>query len=495
MKKHLIRLHPLGKEIRVNHGTPLMDVLHEYGIEFPCGGRGRCGKCRFRLLEGDVEMGGQHRQKAGALGLGPGWRLACFSSCTGDITLEVEQFNHIILADESEFEFEPQQGYGIAVDLGTTTVVAQLINLRDGKVVEAETMLNPQQRFGADLISRIQASIDGHAPEMTGIIRTSIGTMIGLMLRKHPVKIRRAVLVGNTVMQQLFSGSDVTPLATYPFQPADTGKRAFTAKELGWNFPVGEDVVFFPSIGGFVGSDILAGIAATGLYKKEEPHGLIDLGTNGEIAVGNRHGIICASTAAGPAFEGSNISAGMRAVTGAISSFRMEGDHLAATVIGNGTARGICGSALIDAIALLRKMEAIGSYGEILSGDASITLSGKISLSQKDIHEFLLAKAALATGFSILTNRLSLVQEDIGEFFIAGGFGNYIHLPHLTVTGAIGLPVERIRKMGNTALIGAKMFLFSGLPLAEEILRITNHISLERDPGFQDIFISHMFLE
>jgi uncharacterized 2Fe-2S/4Fe-4S cluster protein (DUF4445 family) len=440
-------------------------------------------------------MSSQHRLKAGELGLGPDWRLACFSSCTGDITLEAEQFNHIILADESEFEFEPQEGYGVAVDLGTTTVVAQLISLKDGKVLEAETMLNPQQRFGADLISRIQACIDGHAPEMTKIIRNSIGTMISLMLKKHPVKIRKAVLVGNTAMQQLFNGSDVTPLATYPFQPSDTRERILTAKELSWNFPVVEEVVFFPSIGGFVGSDILAGLAATGLYKKEDPHGLIDLGTNGEISVGNRHGIICASTAAGPAFEGSNISAGMRAVTGAISSFRMEGDHLAATVIGNGAARGICGSALIDAIALLREIGAIGSYGEILSGDASIPLTGKISLTQKDIHEFLLAKAALATGFSILTNRLLLGPEDIREFFIAGGFGNYIHVPHLTETGAIGLPVEKIRKMGNTALIGAKMFLFSGLPLAEEILKITNHISLESDPGFQDIFISHMFLE
>jgi uncharacterized 2Fe-2S/4Fe-4S cluster protein (DUF4445 family) len=433
--------------------------------------------------------------KAGELGLGPGWRLACFSSCTGDIILEVEQFNHIILADESEFEFEPQEGYGVAVDLGTSTLVAQLISLEDGKVLQAETMLNPQQRFGADLISRIQACIDGHAAEMTGIIRASIGSMIGQMLRKHPVKIRKAVLVGNTVMQHLFSGSDVAPLSTYPFQPADTGERIFTAEKLGWNFPVGEDVIFFPSIGGFVGSDILAGIAATGLHRGESYTALIDLGTNGEVVVGNRERIVCASTAAGPAFEGANISAGMRAVTGAISSFRMEGGHLSATVIGNGTARGICGSALIDAVALLRETGAIGSYGEILSGDTNIPLTGKISLTQKDIHEFLLAKAALATGLSILTNQLSLVQEDIQEIFIAGGFGNYIHLPHLSETGAIGLPVEKIRKMGNTALIGAKMFLFNGLPLAEEILKITNHISLEKEAGFQDVFISHLFLE
>jgi len=495
MKKHLIRLHPLGKDIRVNHGTPLMDVLHEFGIEFPCGGRGRCGKCRFRLLEGEVAISRQHRLKAGELGLGPDWRLACFSSCTGDITLEVEQFNHIMLADESEFDFIPSEGFGIAVDLGTTTVVAQLVDLSNARVIDAATMLNPQLRFGSDLISRIQAGMDGHATEMKLLIRQAIGDMISGMLKKHPVNITRIVLVGNTVMQHLFKGADITPLACYPFQPADPGLCAFTTSDLRWKFRVEESVYFFPSIGGFVGSDILAGIAATGLHRKEEPHGLIDLGTNGEIAVGNRYGIICASTAAGPAFEGANISAGMRAVTGAISSFRMEGGHLSATVIGNGTARGICGSALIDAVALLRKTGAIGSYGEILSGGTNIPLTGKISLTQKDIHEFLLAKAALATGLSILTNQLSLVQEDIQEIFIAGGFGNYIHLPHLSETGTIGLPVEKIRKMGNTALIGAKMFLFNGLPLAEEILKITNHISLEKEAGFQDVFISHLFLE
>lgn len=144
MKKHTIRLHPLGKEIQVNDQTPLIDVLHEFGIEFPCGGNGTCGKCKVRLLNGHIQTTELHRQKLDKLALTADWRLACFSNCTNDIPLEIGQFDHLILADETEFDFIPQVGYGIAVDLGTTTVVAQLINLSSAKVLAVETMLNPK---------------------------------------------------------------------------------------------------------------------------------------------------------------------------------------------------------------------------------------------------------------------------------------------------------------------------------------------------------------
>lgn len=494
MRKHNIRLHPLGKEIQVNDQTPLIDVLHEFGIEFPCGGQGTCGKCKVRLLEGQIETTQQHRQKLDKLGLRSDWRLACMSQCTSDITLEIEQFSHIILADESEFNFMPQNGFGIAVDLGTTTIVAQLIDLKSAKVLAAETMLNPQVKFGADLISRIQACLDGHANEMTKLIRSAVGSMICLMLSKHQVTPNKVVLVGNTAMQLIFSGCDVSPLSTYPFHATDLGMKIFQAGELGWDFNLVNDVRFYPSIASFVGSDILAGIAATGLHTKEKHTALIDLGTNGEIVVGNSDRIVCASTAAGPAFEGANISMGMRAVTGAISSFHLNNEKIQANVIGNTAPKGICGSALIDAIAILRKLDRIGLFGEINSGDAQINLTGKIFLTQKDINEFQLAKAAIAAGMTILANNLSISLEDIHEVYIAGGFGNYINLGHVVETGMINLPEEKIRKMGNTALIGAKMFLFADETIAEDILKKTSHINLEGDPDFQDIYVDKMLL-
>jgi len=492
MKTHSVSLQPLGKSIQVHDQTPLIDVLHEFGIEFPCGGKGTCGKCKVKLLEGAIDITEMHQRKLETLGLSSDWRLACYSACTTDITLEIEQFSHLILADESDFEFEPQVGFGIAVDLGTTTLVAQLVDLSNSKVLAVETMLNPQVRFGADLISRIQACLDGNATELTRLIRRSIGTMMEQLLRKQDIEIQRIAIVGNTVMQHIFSNCDVSALAEYPFHTEDLGQKEFEVESLGWHVKVAQNVTFFPSIGSFVGSDILAGIAATGLHRKESYTALIDLGTNGEIVVGNMHQIVCASTAAGPAFEGSTISMGMRAVTGAISSIELKEDALSATVIGNVAPKGICGSALVDAIAILRKLDKIGSFGEILSGESTIPLVEKVVLSQKDINEFQLAKAAIAAGLEILCNTLQIERSDIETLYIAGGFGNYLNINHLVETGMIELPGGKIHKMGNTALIGAKMFLFSNEETIADILSKTKHVNLECDKHFQDIYVDKM---
>ena len=495
MKKHTICLYPLGKELQVNDQTPLIDVLHEFGIEFPCGGKGTCGKCKVRLLNGAIKITGIHQRKMEQLDLSSDWRLACFSRCTDNITLEIEQFNHLILADESEFDFFPQEGFGIAVDLGTTTIVTQLVDLSSAKVLAVETMLNPQVKFGADLISRIQSCLDGNSAEITQMIRSAIGTMIELMLKKCEIEIQKVIIVGNTVMQLIFSSCDISPISQYPFHTYNLGMKSFDPVELGWKFHVKEKVQFYPSIGSFVGSDILAGIAATGLHKKDNYTALIDLGTNGEIVIGNKYQIVCASTAAGPAFEGANISMGMRAVTGAISSLNLIEGVIKASVIGNTSPKGICGSALIDAIAIFRKMDIIGIFGEINSGEQSISLAGKVNITQKDINEFQLAKAAISAGLEILANKLSIQISDIEEVYIAGGFGNYINIENVVTTGIIELPEEKIHKMGNTALIGAKMFLFSEQGISVEILSKTEHISLESNPNFQDIYVEKLLFQ
>jgi uncharacterized 2Fe-2S/4Fe-4S cluster protein (DUF4445 family) len=492
MSKHKIILHPLGKELVVNDQTPLIDALHEFGVEFPCGGKGTCGKCRVRLLEGEVEMNDPHREKLRKLNLAGDWRLACYSQCTGDITLEIGQFDHLILADESDFEFQPQEGFGIAVDVGTTTLVAQLVDLSNARVLAVETLLNPQVKYGADLISRIQAGLDGHTDAMCRSIRKAIGEMAVKMARAHEVSVRKVVMVGNTAMQLIFSHGNLAPLAAYPFHADDLGIKSFTPEELEWPFSVEESIYFFPAIGSFVGSDILAGIASTGMHRKEETTALIDLGTNGEIVVGSRQGMVCASTAAGPAFEGANISMGMRAVTGAISSLHLDGEEIGAVVIGNTTPKGICGSALIDAIAILRQLDLIGMFGEINSGEEQIPIAGKVTLNQKDINEFQLAKAAIAAGLEILSRTLGIRVDDISRLYIAGGFGNYIDIGNVNATGMIALEPGKIHKMGNTALIGAKMFLFTGPDAGEEILPIIRHINLESDKDFQDIYVDHM---
>jgi uncharacterized 2Fe-2S/4Fe-4S cluster protein (DUF4445 family) len=354
--------------------------------------------------------------------------------------------------------------------------------------------LNPQVKFGADLISRVQAVIDGHAKEMTKIIRSTLAQMIEKLLDRKDIELENISIVGNTAMQLVFCDLDVTPLSNFPFHVEDLGMKSFFPEELGWNIKLKDKVRFHESIGSFVGSDILAGIAATKLHTKEKYTALIYLGTNGEIVVGNKDRIVCASTAAGPAFEGANISMGMRAVTGAISSINIENEKIVAKVIGNTKPRGICGSALIDAISALKKLDLIGMFGEILSGEESLKLVGEVRITQKDIQEFLLAKAAIAAGLNILASNLSINLDEISEVYIAGGFGNYINIDNVISTGMIELPGERIHKMGNTALIGAKMFLFKDADFIKSILGKITHINLEGDPDFQDIYVNKMML-
>jgi len=493
-KKAKISLQPLGKQITVNTGTPLIDVLHEFGVEFPCGGKGTCGRCKVKLLQGELLADTIQQQKLDKLRLGKNWRLSCFCKVESDITIEIAQFEDIILADNTTFRFKPKEGFGIAVDVGTTTLVAQLLDLKTGHVLDVATALNPQVKFGADLISRIQSCLDGKQEEMQMLIREKTGEMIRSLLEKNPVEISKMVLVGNTAMHHIFSGLNVQPLSFYPFESPDLGMQQFSSEQLIWKLPAQTEIRFYPSIGSFVGSDILAGIAAINMAERENFTILIDLGTNGEIVLGNQEKIICASTAAGPAFEGAKISQGMRAVTGAISSVQFENGKMKCHVIGNVPAKGICGSGLVDAMAVLLQQEKIGMFGEINSGEEKIELTKGVFLTQQDIREFQLAKAAIAAGLQILLNTFEITFDEVENVFIAGGFGNFLNLKHVIQTGLIGTAEEKIVKMGNTALIGAKMFLFGNESFIQQILEKASHINLEGDSNFQDIYIEKMML-
>ena len=500
-----IKLQPLGKTIEVNYGTPLKDVLHEFGIEFPCGGKGTCGSCKIKLLEGELKVDNIQQQKLDKLKLGQEWRLACYCAAESDFTLEVSQFENIILADNTTFEFVPQPGFGIAVDLGTTTIVVQLVNLENGHILDSFSDINPQTKYGGDLISRIQSCLDGNSDMLKNLVREKIGDMIRSVLLKNSVDVYKVAIVGNTAMHHIFSGLNVHPLSFYPFEPPDIGAQKFSPEQLNWNLHEKSEITFYPSIGSFVGSDILAGIAATKMAEKREYSVLIDLGTNGEIVVGNNQKIICASTAAGPAFEGAKISQGMRATTGAISSVKASpnpskgGEQENKTqfnchVIGNVKAKGICGSGLIDAMAILIQQEKIGMFGEFNGGEDKTEIATGVFLTQQDIREFQLAKAAIAAGLQILLNQLNISYNDVETVFIAGGFGHFLNIRNVIRTGLIECEEDKIVKLGNTALIGSKMFLFEDEVFIENILKKTSHINLESDPYFQDIYIEKLML-
>jgi len=491
-KKCTITLHPLGESVQVNVGTPLTDILNEYGVEFPCGGKGACGRCRVKLLKGELKADPLQREKLKKLNLGDEWRLACCCVAESDITLEISEFENIILADNSNFEFKPETGFGLAIDLGTTTVVVQLVDLSNSHILDSVSFVNPQLKFGSDLISRIESCLDGNQENMKVVIREKIGEVIRLIQERHNVNISKVIIVGNTVMHHIFSGIDVTPLSFYPFESHDRGVQLFSPSSTGWELPEEAAIKFLPSIGSFVGSDILAGIAATHMADNDEYTILIDLGTNGEIVLGNRKKIVCASTAAGPAFEGGRISQGMRASTGAISSVSYDDGELRCHVIGNVRAKGICGSGLIDVVSVLLQREEIGVFGEFNSGEQAYILTSDVSVTQQDIREFQLAKAAIAAGLKILLEKAGITYDEVSAVYIAGGFGNFLNIDNVIKTGLIETTADKIIKFGNTALLGAKMFLFDDGSSIDKILSLTEHINLEGESRFQDIFIDKL---
>ncbi len=494
-----IELLPLGRTFAVNRDAPLQDFLFAHGVEFPCGGRGRCKGCKVRLLAGDLPISPEERARLTPAELAGGWRLACRARATGDLRLELAQWETAVLGDDSAFTFTPQEGLGIAVDLGTTTLVGQLLDLRSGRVLAIQTALNGQARFGADFMSRIDRAITGPEgqAQLQQTIREQVGHLGAQLLasaQAAPDALRHVVLVGNTVMHHLFCGLSVEPLARVPFESPTPGARRLSAGDLGWALPRAVPVHFLPCLGGFVGSDLLAGILATRLHESEALTALVDLGTNGEIILGNRERILCASTAAGPAFEGARISVGMRAATGAISAIRIEKGALRCHVLGNVQPRGICGSGLVDAAACALDLGWMKPNGR-LHHRAALRLRAPVQLIQEDIRELQLAKGAIAAGLRILLRQWGATSADLARVHLAGAFGNYINWDSARRIGLLDVPTEKVHPAGNTALLGAKLALFH---LAEEgadyadLLRKVRHIPLHEDPEFHETFVDCM---
>jgi uncharacterized 2Fe-2S/4Fe-4S cluster protein (DUF4445 family) len=489
-----VQLQPLGEAFDLPRGTPLRHVLFGYGLEFPCGGRGRCKRCRVRVIEGALAT---HPEDASVLSpeeLRDGWRLACHARADASVTLEIAQWDVAILADDSSFDFTPSEGLAVAVDLGTTTLVAQLLDLDTGRVLAVRAALNPQAAYGSDVMSRLQFALTGEGrASLTDLIRGRIGALVGeLTAGAGGAAIRDIAVVGNTVMHHLFCGIDVEPLSHVPFEPLRDGLELFRASELGWQVAGDPPVRFLPCLGGFVGSDILAGILATRMYHSDALVGLIDLGTNGEVVFGNRRRIVCASTAAGPAFEAGRISKGMRASSGAIFEVTLVGGRVQCRVLGDVAPRGICGSGLVDAVAAGLDLGAIQPSGRLANGQPSFPLCPPVELRQADIRELQLAKAACAAGIRILLERLGATVRDVERLYLAGAFGNYVNRASARRIGLIDFPDEVVHPSGNTALLGAKLALFSPALDFAPIRARVEHVSLAAHPRFQEIYVEQM---
>ena len=411
-----------------------------------------------------------------------------------------------------DFHPEPRPLCGIAVDLGTTTVVAKLIDLRTGRLLATESGLNRQRRHGEDVIARVgHANAHGVSILQREIVE-QLNEMIGALAAQGGIlreDIYEMVLAGNTVMEHLLLGVPPRHLAEMPYVPAVRNFAPVAAAEIGLALHPEARVVLFPVLGKFVGGDT----AAVLLTLAGRLHGTwlaVDIGTNGEILLCHQGRIWTTSAAAGPAFEGAQISAGMRAAAGAIERVWWRGDHLEVRVIGGGEATGICGSGLIDAVAALLEAGALDESGRLVSGHPLVTmaphpgvagllpaarLTDRIVLTQRDIRELQLAKAAIATAIGLLLQSAGLGPGELEHLYLAGAFGQYISPESALRIGLLPrIDLERIKFIGNAACAGAEMGLINTGQRwrIEALAPRVEYVEVAAAPDFQDLFAENL---
>lgn len=450
--------------------------------------------------------------------------LGLSSTVSGDSDNETSNTWQILMDNSQLIEIQNDEShyFGCAVDIGTTTIVIHLINLIDGAIIGTWSGMNDQKRYGADVISRIQFSMEQkkNTGKLQKTIVSQIDNAINFLLNEASISIQLLKVVtiaGNTTMLHFLTGCDTSGIAASPFIPVFTDLLTFPGADLGFStFPKAK-VELLPSIAAYVGADISAGISVTNLLNKTSPTLFLDIGTNGEMALGDSGNAICCSTAAGPAFEGANIRYGMGGVDGAIDSVKLEDGKVIYTTIGNKPPIGICGSGIIDAAALLISSEAADYTGRIESPDdfdvpwivefdglpalllVTAEESGNgvpIVFTQKDLREVQLAKAAVAGGIMTLLKERNISIEDVDHVYLAGGFGSYINPESAGIIGLLpGNLSEKTETAGNTSGEGAVRALLDRNEF--DNLRVVqlhcSYIELSARADFQQFYIEEMY--
>ena len=590
---------PSGKSVRVPAGTTLFNAAHWAGlpIESTCGGRGTCGKCGVKVLDGEAELSlADYRHLPEKLD--DGWRLSCQCPINGSMTVEVPRLmkmpkaatmgvgrfvllepnvvkhyfeltppsledhrshlarvldaveeagytrNHdwevlpkiartlretthvtATLVGEYLVDLEPgdttDRMFGASFDIGTTTCVCTLVDLRSGAAVAVASTINHQTPFGADVIARMARAMqdDEDIAKLQAAAVATVNELLERVKEESGVateEIYEAVVAGNATMLHLLCGVNPESIALAPYvatfvEPQDVraDQIGFAIHPLGW-------VALFPSIGAYVGADIVADIVATGLVRDPEMRLLVDVGTNGEIACGSSERAVATAAPAGPAFEGGEILCGMRATDGAIEGVVLTNGVVELQVIGGDDVepRGICGSGLIDIVAQLRLAGLLDDGGKMTSHEEAVAaghplahrlilreqvkafvLAGDVVLTQTDVRALQFAKGAISTGIETAMRALSLTAADLDEVMLAGSFGSYIDPQSARVIGLVPpVPVDKIKAVGNTASEGAKMALmsFREREVAFEIPQIVEYIELSGEEDFNDRFIGNL---
>lgn len=490
----------------------LLEICQELGlsgIESPCGGKGSCGKCLVKIRQKGLEKE----------------VLACQTMAEDGMEILLKEAASAMIAEDGScYHYPPDQGneeaYALACDIGTTSVVCHLVSCKDGKKLVTVSEANAQKIFGGDVISRIQASIEGKLPQMQEAIIGQINEMIGVLCKRAALQreeICYAAIAGNTIMEHIFAGLKPDGMGFAPFQPESLFGEAYEAERLGLQIGAKAKLYLLPAVAAYVGGDITADMIALQMQKSREKILLLDIGTNGEMALGDKDGILSCATAAGPAFEGGQISMGMPAVEGAISAVHLEkAGHgrpgFSVDVIGGGEAKGICGSGLIDALALMLELELIDESGcfadeedldEVLAvylGEDEegvfFRLTESVRISQADVRKLQLAKAAVAAGIQVLLKEAGLAEKDVDRLILAGGFGSYLNPESAAKIGLIPESMlDRTQAVGNAAGEGAVSAAISEEARrdAEALREQVKYIELSTHADFTEYYVEAMY--
>jgi uncharacterized 2Fe-2S/4Fe-4S cluster protein (DUF4445 family) len=543
---------PAGRSVRVTAGTTILAAARQAGvlIEAPCNGAGQCGKCAVLVPNGQLSHLELHEPPC-RIDPATSRVLACHAEITGDVTITVPQQQEsglvvvgsgasrsVALAPYVTRVYDPKRGttalhgggkqlaeepgdtrafnFGIVIDIGTTTLVAALIDLGTGREVASASALNPQSLHAQDVLSRIRfASTPEGLAQLQSELMQALNDLTENVCREGGIvgeQVYEAVFSGNTCMMHLAAGVDPSPLGRLPFTPSITGGFHLSAGLLGLKIAA-RGVVYFPHIiSAYVGADISVGILAADLAGLSGVSLFIDIGTNGELALAVDGNLTASATAAGPAFEGMNISCGMRAASGAIERVSLApGGTLEVGVIGAAEPCGICGSGLMDLVALLLKHGIIGPSGRFASpedapaallerlegaaGTRAFRVAPQVTLTQKDVRQVQLAKGAIRAGIELLLDGAAISSAQLDRILIAGSFGYHLSEESLLILGL--LPPEaagKISFLGNTSRSGGEMLLLNQT-LRDELAGIVSRVKsveLAADPAFERVFVEAM---
>lgn len=492
----------------VSKGESLYQILCNYHIyiDAPCAGNGKCGKCKIKLIDGELPITQQDQAFLQMEEIQSGVRLACHSYPQMDCVIEINEIEEYQTDEEKNASIASTEDctFAIAIDIGTTTIAYELFSTEKESFSQSLTQLNQNRMYGADVMSRIQAANSGKLTDMRDQLCGQLAGGVGQLIAKHRrEQCKEIVIAGNITMIHLLMGYSCETLGTFPFAPVNKDFIQTDTEKLKWtNQPI--PVSILPAISTFIGGDIVSGLYFLEVNEKRKKSIFLDLGTNGEMALVDGQGrTIVTSSPAGPAFEGGSISCGTGSVKGAIQSVTILPDQIKLDVIGDEKPIGICGSGMIEILYELRANHIIDETGLL---EEEYFESGyclyenqetKITITQKDIREIQMAKAAIAAGLEILLDTAGLRAEEIEIVYLAGGFGHY-----LSVQKAIGIGLlkseweEKIHVVGNTSLKGAKKYISDkGLLQIERVCREAEEIYLSNIPDFQNKYMEKMYFD